>query len=42
MARTAEFSQHRSALFGLAYRMLGTALDVELDESLSTAFLLLR
>lgn len=29
MLTTAEFDQHRSALFGLAYRMLGSVMDAE-------------
>lgn len=37
MSRTDEFDQHRSALFGLAYRMLGSVMDAE--DILQEAFL---
>ena len=37
MLTTAEFDQHRSALFGLAYRMLGSVMDAE--DILQEAFL---
>src|SRR5688572_23457671 len=37
MLTTTEFDQHRSALFGLAYRMLGSVMDAE--DILQDAFL---
>jgi RNA polymerase sigma-70 factor, ECF subfamily len=37
MLTTAQFDQHRSALFGLAYRMLGSVMDAE--DILQEAFL---